>query len=665
MTSKLRSVLLIIALVTFFGMNQYFKSTTHMTLLQYIFDKNQLTAEDRLYLKEHGPIVYGSDNNSPPLRYYNKETEQYEGIVIDYLRALSIELETEILVQPMIWEEALEALKTGKTDICDMYPSKQRAEIYLFSDPIYYQRSVIVVPKQDGITQSVQDLNGKTVAVQNGDYVLEYLKGTKSDIQFVYGVDYEVNLKKLIQGDVDAIVGDEPVISYFLNAYHLNEHYRIVDEPLYELPSVLSLNIEDKRLQGILNKGIYSLTQKKIINKIQQKWFGISTPISNTTDLREFTAVVISVSLIAALAVLLFFIWNRGLKRAVDEQTRAIQLSKDNLQNLLDSLNQLIVVVSKDLEIQSGNQLFFKYFNLTPIVRYNLKQVITGISESVRFGWTEQLIGSEFMIKGRTFWVAPHSVQKDDESTSHVMLILEDITDKKVNESRLLQENKMAAIGQLATGVAHEIRNPLGLIRNYTFLLKRNPKDVELLNKALPIIEESVDKASTIIDNLLNFSRLSDDTISMISLKPLLENVIQLNEKVMNQKALKCQLLLKDVVIFANEESLKHIVINIVNNAIDAMPKGGHLTIWLSETQAEAVLKIIDTGIGMSQQTISRLFDPFFTTKNVGEGTGLGLYIAYNELNKIGGQINVISKPEKGSIFTLHLKKEKGALHGK
>lgn len=620
-----------------------------------LFSAHKLTDEDREYLKAHGPIYYGSDNNSPPLRFYDLNTDEYKGIVIDYLRALSIELETEIVMTPMVWEEALLALKRGKTDICDMYPSRERAEIYLFSDPIYYQRGVILIPKSEKSISSYKDLSGKKVAIQSGDYAFEFLNERVKGVRYDFGADYEVNLKKLISGEVSAIVGDEPVISYFLDLYEMNDDFHIVDEPLYELPSVLSLHITDKKLMNIINKGIYALNEKEIIDKIQQKWFGISTPIGSTTDAKEFTTTLLLAIAISSIFAIGSMVWNFGLKKAVLEQTNALNMSKNNLQKLLDGLNQLIAVISSDSKVHSGNALFYDFFNRTLNSEFYLDAIIPNFSKE----WARQLIDHnetcEMILKGRTYQVVSYPVQYENKPNVTTMLLFEDITDKKLNEKRLLRENKMAAVGQLATGVAHEIRNPLGLIRNYLYLLKKNPNDLALEQKAFEVIEDSVDKASTIIDNLLNFSRLSNDEVKSVALKALIEKLVQLNEKALYKKNVNLNLILEDVKIDTHEESLKHIFINIINNGLDAILDKGQLTISLKATDRGAVVHFIDNGIGMTESTISKLFDPFFTTKNLGEGTGLGLYIVYNELSKMGGKVDVLSKLGKGSIFKITL----------
>lgn len=653
MKRKILVMLLVLATVLLIIANQYFRIEYHMSLFRYLLNNQELTHEDRAFLKDHGPIVYAADNNAPPLRFYDRNSEQYRGIVIDYLQALAIELETEIIFEPMVWEEALAALRRNESDICDMYPSKERSEVFLFSDPVYYQRGIILVDKNNSSIKKVKDLSGMRVAVQSGDYAHEYLKNNVDGVEFVFGKDYESNLAKLVSGQVDAIVGDEPVISYFLNFYNLTEDYSVVDEALYELPSVFSLHKDNKQLQEIINKGIFKLNRTDIMLKIQQKWFGISTPIGSDQDIPKITFMVIAASFTAAIVFMLIIMWNLELKKAVDEQTKALQESRNNLQTIIDGINQMIVVISEKHVILSANKLFYKFFEITE--NREFPYAYPGTYENIKKIINEDQKSTELLIKGRTCLVSSYKIHYDDREELSYLLMIEDVTDKKVNEARLLQENKMAAVGQLATGVAHEIRNPLGLIRNYAFVLKKANYKAEIAAKSIGVIEESVDKASMIIDNLLNFSRISNEVVVNVALKPFIEKMIELNEKMFTRNKVTCQLILKDIHIDIKEESLKHILINLINNAVDAMPAGGRLTIWLYEEQENTMIHVIDKGQGMNDETLSRLYDPFFTTKPVGQGTGLGLYIVFNELEKINGKISVISKVKKGTTFKITL----------
>lgn len=659
MRKKVTLLVVGLLLVSGFLMNLYSQMTYNSNLYDLIFANHQLSNEDRAYLKAHGPLIYGSDDNSPPLRFYDGATREYRGLAIDYLRALAIELETEIQFKPMIWDDALNALAAGTTDLCDMYPSKERASKYLFSNPVYYQRGILVVPSHMSHIKSLNFLVGKRVALQRGDYVHEYLLNSGPQLEFVFTRDYEESIALLLGGQVDAIAGDEPVISYFLDKLQLGEKLTIVDQPLYQMPMVLSTHIDDKKLQSILNKGIYALTQKNIITKIQQKWFGISTPIGADLQGQRIRLLFLAFTLGASFVVSTIVIWNLELKKAVRLRTQALEISRNNLQTMIDGLNHMIVVVAEDWAILSANRHFYQGLsqNVQPSSLVGLIPNWLDWTRREWPNWPMEIHPKERIIFGRTYLVSPYPIKYNADQTPSCLIVFEDVTDQRLTAAKMLQENKMSAVGQLATGIAHEIRNPLGLIRNYTFLIKRKPQDQVLLAEALPIIEESVDKASSIIDNLLNFSRLTNDVRTQFSVDTVIQNVVRLNDKLMQRSHIRLKLVLEPVIATWCEASLRHILMNIMNNAIDAIPKKGQLTIWLKPQNSgdEVAIHIIDTGEGMSQETLQRLFDPFFTTKQVGLGTGLGLYIVYNELTKHGGRITALSKPGKGTIFKLTL----------
>lgn len=645
MRRKVAVVIFGFLLVSAFLVNLYSEMTYNMNAVQMLFGNSQLTEEDRAYLRARGTLIYGSDDNSPPLRFYDAKVGEYRGLAVDYLRALALELETEIEFVPMVWSAALEALELGQTDLCDMYPSKDRSSIYLFSDPIYYQRGILVVRKSDFEVKNVHMLAGKRVALQRGDYVHEYLVDSGVKLSFVFTRDYEESLRLLGTGEVDAIAGDEPVISYFLDRLGQKDIFSIVETPLYELPMVLSVHKSDKALQQILNKGITALTRKNTITKIQQKWFGISTPIGADVRSQRLQLLFLGFAAFTAFVVSLFVLWNLELSKAVKLRTRALEISRNNLETIIDGLHHLIVVIDRFGAIRAANRQYSEHFSA--------EHGVVGWQEIVRCAWENT--PTERILQGRTYRITPYPIQYDTDHEPSRLVVFEDVTDQRLHAAKLLQDNKMAAIGQLATGVAHEIRNPLGLIRNYAFLLKRQPEDQVLISQALEVIEDSVDKASSTIDNLLNFSRLASEEITSFDVRSVVENVLNLNDKLLRKERLRCVTVLNTARVSWCEPALRHILMNLINNAVDAMRADGQLTLWLRATTEGASLHVIDTGSGMTEETRQRLFDPFYTTKQIGEGTGLGLYIVYSELEKHGGSLSVSTKPGCGTTFKLQL----------
>ena len=239
-----------------------------------------------------------------------------------------------------------------------------------------------------------------------------------------------------------------------------------------------------------------------------------------------------------------------------------------------------------------------------------------------------------------------------------ILVMISDNTLARIEQQRLLYSNKMETIGQLAAGVAHELRTPLGTIRNSSYLLQReHGEDADVRSIALHSIDSSVERASSIIENLLKFSRLTNEKKEWVDLeKSILESVFPSRMRMDEQGILLDIICEPGTKLYINSESLNHILANLIQNAVDAMPNGGRLTIhcrWNSANKNIIQIQITDEGIGIKKDAIEKLFGPFYTTKAIGKGTGLGLYIAYSEIQKAKGDITVESEAGRGTTFTI------------
>lgn len=243
-------------------------------------------------------------------------------------------------------------------------------------------------------------------------------------------------------------------------------------------------------------------------------------------------------------------------------------------------------------------------------------------------------------------------------------------------DERLLQSQKLAAIGELSAGLAHEINNPLAIIRQEAewlqLILKKavlDAKEMEELRGALHQIIQQVDRCKDITHRLLDFARKREPILQAVELNKIVEDMALLVER--EAKHNNIQLLRaydKNLpLIHSDGPQLRQVVLNLLNNAVHAIGKDGVVTITTRVAGDNNIdLIVSDTGCGIPPEDLTKIFDPFFTTKPAGQGTGLGLSICLGIIQRLGGGISVDSAVGQGTTFTINLplEPEAGAGHG-
>jgi two-component system NtrC family sensor kinase len=248
-----------------------------------------------------------------------------------------------------------------------------------------------------------------------------------------------------------------------------------------------------------------------------------------------------------------------------------------------------------------------------------------------------------------------------DETVIHYL----DITNAKQLQKKLMHSDKMAALGTLAGGIAHEINNPLGGILAFVQLVMRELESDHACQGDLKEIEDAALRCKKIVRNLLDFSRQNfEERMEPVFLNDVIKKtmtLIKINARSYNVEIV--QDLQSDLPpVKGDFQKLQQVVLNLITNAIHAMKdkQGGVLTLltFTNPERRKAFLQVKDTGTGIDKTNLDKIFDPYFTTKGQGEGTGLGLSISYNILKEHGGKIDVESEKGVGTTFTLQFEVE-------
>ena len=362
----------------------------------------------------------------------------------------------------------------------------------------------------------------------------------------------------------------------------------------------------------------------------------------------------------------------------LEEARGAVLFERNKLTSIIECMQEGVIFVDNKNHVslfnKAGQQIQKEQFGLDTesIQSPAADGVLLQIAEDLSKGHAviEQ---QSLQIKEKFFENTYAAVRDRNDNYLGTVLVCRDVTDRKRMEQQMIQSEKMAAIGELAAGVAHEINNPLDGLLNCILRIRRDPLNERQTKEYLGLMEEALRRIETTVGQLLNFSRQRDLALTSVSLNKVVSEVVGLIAYSAEEKGIQIEKhFQKDLYLIRGDKHLlEQVVLNLALNAIGAMPDGGVLTFTTGEIEFDALLgkaaafiQVADTGIGIPKSVQDRIFDPFYTTKITEKGTGLGLSVSNRIVRQHEGVIEFDSEVEQGSVFTVKLPIRRGVEKG-
>lgn len=439
-----------------------------------------------------------------------------------------------------------------------------------------------------------------------------------------------------------------------------------------EAEFLASIRIINQTLSLLMEKGEVSSIMIIGDHVIQQ-------PEAEIPQLKHFIF-LLSLFLLAAGIILLFiYILNQRLKKEITNQTQQLRLLNEDLkeqqkkiadsyafkEQILNSIDTGIVTFGLDFMITSCNACALDMLSLTDITpfKYQHSSLLNKLLEQYKIHSENQKVSGAPLILDTTengqriviFYRILKMYDSRNIQTGY-LLSMNDETEKKKLEKKLITQEKLHALGQLVAGVAHEIRNPLTSIKTFIDLLPKKydiPQFREMMIEHLPV---EVNRMNMIVSDLVDFARPRPPKKQSCSAREFSQFLAFLQVTMEKKQIVLEQKIDENLVFYIDIQQIRQVILNIILNAISAVEETSNRTITISIEKGDedtGKIMIMDTGKGIHDDELNRIFEPFYTSKE--KGVGLGLTLSYKLIKENNGDIQVNSKPNEGTTFTVTL----------
>lgn len=627
-------------------------------------EASSLTQKELAWIAEHPVINVRISNSYPPFEFFENGT--YQGLAYDYLTLIGER--AGLTFQPtseMAWNDALQSLQNKDgVDLILLITHTPEREAYMSFTRDYITFPEVIFTRNNGIFVSgTEDLQDRLVATENGFIEADMLRRDIPQVKLLEVETTAEALEAVALGKADAYVGNLAVGSYLIDKLGLT-NLKIAAPTAYVDDSyAMAVRKDWPELLIIIEKGMGSLGAADH-QSIKQKWFVI--PYEHGLNTADIVKWVLLITLIP-----LAFIFQ--LRRMVKNRTRELNASQKLLQVVQDNTSQFSGLMTPDGILRDANrtaldfigckkeEVVDKPFWETPWWTHNpdsqeqLKQAIEKAAqgETIKLEATHQGVNDESRIIA--FSIDP--VLNEFGEVIYLIPSGHDITESKALQSKALRTSQLAALGELAAGVAHEVNNPITGIINYAQLLLNRGDKKDPNRRMLELIIKEGDRVASIVKGLLSFARDDNTRLEPLDIRMIIDETLALNGSQLMKDGIAINVEQPEhlPLIRGNSQQLLQLFLNLLSNARYALNERDHdehndkkLNITLepvSNKLGEFIqITVFDNGCGIPEEKHDQIMKPFITTKPVGQGTGLGLSICNEIVNNHDGAINIESE---------------------
>ena len=607
----------------------------------------------------------------PPFAYQDEGESEVRGYSVDVLNILcrNLSLTPRFLVGNQA--DLVRALKDGDLDLVIgiVMNDPQRQQFNTLEILIYVKRYVFV---HHPIDQTADASGAASVVVSGQPYM------TSGSAERGHNTIQARSIKEALMmvdtGQAQRFIDYSDQLATYLIGKHGLEHVRQAGVQMGRFPFIMIIDRNNAPLSSGLRQALGRAIKSGQLDQVRDKWLGRSYA---SYIWQRFAPLCVLVASTIASMVVFFFAWHMALKRKVLQVTRRLRTSEARYRQLIESAPDMVFLVDQIGWIQLANHSASERLLIPPdqLLLSKLHSLIVP-EERERFQgfWAHLFSHQMATLETRLTNLSSREInvelvaarlRRSNEEQDLACCFARDLTTRKLIEQELIASERLATIGKIAAGVAHEVNNPIGIILAHAEDLISGELDDEEAQDSLKAIRRNALRAGNITRALLDqataapVERVALDVVLVLEeclhfLKPRLKKAVLIRDMQPNVHW-----------VLGDDNQLQQVFINLLLNARDAIEAqwgdrpaddaGPDKTIclWTGTEGAMVVCRVCDTGTGIPDNQAEKIFEPFFTTKDVGKGTGLGLSISYGIVKECGGSIEAIPNPPHGTCFVL------------